>query len=543
MPSHGAGSGSSVLEPAAPPTPRRHKADTYLGGKRPGFDRTGCPGPAPHRLRHRLAGRAALEAELRRACLKACRRRRPGPRVPARFARLFAFAGGQAGALTNSGRALVGFICRRLARGAYAFGTPALRAVPKRPDNPHRPRHRRAYPAIRSGDADFLRAYRPVGRPGLHDLLVQRRLLAELRPRLDPHLSAFSFGYRHDARRFNQGAALRRVEALRAEYPFVLKADIHRFFDEIDHGRLRTLFADAMRRGGFADADVADAVALLERFLRCAPRMKGHDRPGHPLRRRGIVQGGPLSTLLANVYLDVLDRALAARGACFVRFADDVLLLFRSRAEAERALDWLRGFLHEALGLALGDKAAVRSFVEGFDFLGFYFQGGTKWVCERTVARFKAKVRALTRVGRCRRDGRPVSVARVVKEINLRFGFVPDHAARARGVRRHRFARRHNWPRYFVRHESGAALRAQFRALDRFVRDRLRHYLLHRRGAATDWSRLEAHDRRECVRRTNNRLRKYGLRSLVEAFDRLAATAPRRPPGPGASPDIHSNRP
>src|SRR5207247_2235369 len=130
--------------------------------------------------------------------------------------------------------------------------------------------------------------------------------------------------------------------------------DIRACFDEIPHDRLLERLQRLV-----ADPRV---LALIRRWLRA-------------YGTRGIPQGSPLSPLLANLYLDELDRGLRRRGYAVTRYADDFVILCRNRAEAEAARVVAEAILR-GLGLRLNpDKTAITSFRMGFEFLGHRLAG------------------------------------------------------------------------------------------------------------------------------------------------------------------------
>jgi len=163
---------------------------------------------------------------------------------------------------------------------------------------------------------------------------------------------------------------------------------------------------------------------------------------------RGTPQGAVISPLLANVYLHPLDERLLARGYRMVRYADDFVVLCANRDEAEVALTLIREWVADN-GLTLHpDKSHVgdcRQPGEGFEFLGYRFEAGKRWVRKKSLQRFKDGIRAKTR------RTRGASLARVVDDLNPML----------RG-----------WFGYFQHAHSST-----FRQLDGFIRRRLRALL------------------------------------------------------------------
>src|SRR5260370_3856691 len=113
---------------------------------------------------------------------------------------------------------------------------------------------------------------------------------------------------------------------------------------------------------------------------------------------RGSPQGAVISPLLANLYLDELDHHMAAAGYQMIRYADDFVILCRTKAEAERALEQVRQWV-EGRGLTLHPtktRLVDANQKGGFDFLGYHFERGLHWPRRNTLAHFKDNVRAKT---------------------------------------------------------------------------------------------------------------------------------------------------
>lgn len=193
---------------------------------------------------------------------------------------------------------------------------------------------------------------RPLTIPTVTDRVAQTAAALILTPLLDPEMESSSFGYR-PGRSVQQAVA--RIEALRnAGYAWVIDADIERYFEMVPHDRLMTLL------DGFIDDPLlTDLIAL---WLEHAGD-----------HGRGLPQGSPLSPLLSNLYLDSFDESFAEGGVRLVRFADDFVLLCRSREGAERTLPRVSERLRDR-GLRLNaEKTRIVSFEEGFRFLGHLF--------------------------------------------------------------------------------------------------------------------------------------------------------------------------
>lgn len=275
---------------------------------------------------------------------------------------------------------------------------------------------------------------RPLGIPTVKDRIVQTAVKLVIEPIFEVQFLATSYGFRP-----GRGCkeALREVDGLlKAGYAFVVDADLKAYFDSIPHGKL-------MER---VEARIADGRVLglirswLEQdILRGMERWKPTD---------GTPQGAVISPLLANLYLHPLDERMMARGYRMVRYADDFVVLCRSPEEAEAALSEIRGWVAEN-GLTLHpDKTHVGDCREaggGFDFLGYRFEAGRRWVRRKSLMRLKDGIRAKTR------RTRGESLARVIADLTPML----------RG-----------WFGYFKHAHSST-----FRKLDGFIRRRLRALL------------------------------------------------------------------
>jgi RNA-directed DNA polymerase len=187
-------------------------------------------------------------------------------------------------------------------------------------------------------------------------------------------------------------------------YGVVVDIDLEKFFDRVNHDILMGLVAKRV-----ADKRL---LKLIRGFLTAGVIEGGLASP----TVEGTPQGGPLSPLLSNLMLDVLDKELEKRGHRFVRYADDCNIYVRSQRAGERVMAGIEKFLAKRLKLKVNKAKSAVAKPSVRKFLGFSFTSGReprRRVAPQALDRFKARVRELTR------RTRGQSVARIVKELSV----------------------------------------------------------------------------------------------------------------------------
>ena len=225
---------------------------------------------------------------------------------------------------------------------------------------------------------------RPLGIPTVRDRVVQTALKMVLEPIFERDFAAQSYGFRP-----NRGCkdALRRVdELLKAGYCHIVDADLKSYFDSIPKDRLLSLVKQKVTDGRI--------LALIGDFL----EQSVLDGVQEWTPEEGTPQGAVVSPLLSNIYLDPLDHLMVARGFEMVRYADDFVVLCRSRQEAEAALAEVQRWTASA-GLTLHPTKTrlvdVRE--DGFEFLGYRFAAGTRRPRAKSLNKLRDTIRAKTR--------------------------------------------------------------------------------------------------------------------------------------------------
>lgn len=272
---------------------------------------------------------------------------------------------------------------------------------------------------------------RPLGIPTVKDRVVQTALKLVLEPIYEQEFEATSYGFRPGR---SAKDALRRVDGLlKAGYTWVVDADLQSYFDTIDHDLL-------MRE---VERKVSDSrvLTLIRRYLK-QDILEGLEQW---TPTRGTPQGAVLSPLLANIYLHPLDVQMRQSGYEMVRYADDFVVLCRSEAEAQAALSAIRAHCEPYRLILHPEKTRLGNCLvkgQGFEFLGYRFEAGRRWVRDKSRNALRDRIRAKTK----RTCGR--SVDQIIGDLNpvLR-----------------------GWFAYFKHADPW-----EFRTLDSFIRRRLR---------------------------------------------------------------------
>ncbi len=226
---------------------------------------------------------------------------------------------------------------------------------------------------------------RPLGIPTVTDRIVQTALRNVLEPIFERKFAAQSYGFRPQR---SCKDALRRVqELLNAGSYWVVDADIEKYFDTIDHDILMEEVTE----------DVADGrvLALIRQYLE-QPILDGMQSWE---AEQGTPQGAVISPLLANIYLHTVDKAMEAKGYQMVRYADDVVILTTSQAEAEAALTYLTSLLAGRKLHLHPMKTRIIDATQrgGFDFLGYHFERGYRWPRQKSITKLHDAIRLYTR--------------------------------------------------------------------------------------------------------------------------------------------------
>jgi group II intron reverse transcriptase/maturase len=304
---------------------------------------------------------------------------------------------------------------------------------------------------------------RPLGIPCVSERVCQQAVSQQLSPVFEDLFFEDSHGFRPG---HSTHTASRRIEELRkAGYVHAVDLDIKNFFGTVDHDIMMRLVKRVVK-----DRRV---LGLIRGWLKAGVMLEGEIR----YETSGTPQGGTISPLLSNIYLTPFDLELQKAGVRHVRYADDVVLLCKTREESEATLQLAREILSR-LKLSLSEeKTKVTSFQEGFDFLGFRFRKSSRGVGDKSLRNFHAKVREKTK----RQQGNRLWQTLIDSLNPLLRGWANYH-----------------------RHGNNRGL---FKKLDKWIRNRVRAYARGRWRDRGRWKLLPA-----------EQLAKAGLQSLYDVI-------------------------
>ncbi|MFB0958984.1 MAG: group II intron reverse transcriptase/maturase [Clostridiaceae bacterium] len=240
---------------------------------------------------------------------------------------------------------------------------------------------------------------RLLGVPTVKDRVVQQAVVTILEPIYDKGFHPSSYGYRKER---SQAQAIEKATLLMRKYELihVVDMDLSKCFDRLDHEFILNEMAKQVSDGSVLN--------LLRKFLK-AGVLKDGQFEGTEI---GSPQGGVISPLLSNVYLNVFDQEMMRRDIRIVRYADDILIFARTREQAESYLKLAVVILENDMKLTVNkEKTHLTKLYEGVEFLGVRIS--SKWISiqPKRLKKFRDKVRRITR----RNSGRPLGA--VVEEL------------------------------------------------------------------------------------------------------------------------------
>ncbi len=302
---------------------------------------------------------------------------------------------------------------------------------------------------------------RPLGIPTVKDRIAQAAVRGILEPIYEKEFCDCSLGFRKGK---SQIDAINKVEEYKEQgYKWVLDADIKGFFDNIDHELLIEFIRQKVTDGWI--------IEIIKSWLTMGVMKDGEYIP----TEKGTPQGGVISPLLANIFLHEFDKVMVERGYKLVRFADDFVVMTKSKRKAKRAYEVVKEIITEKLKLELHpEKTVITNFGEGFVFLGFEFIAWRyKRPRKKSLEKFKDNVRKVTK------RNQPWKVKSIIKRLNAKI---------------------YGWANYF----GHGNVKKLFRRLDEWIRMRLRSYMEKKKAVMNQNKRIP-----------NSFFRKKGLVSLL----------------------------
>ena len=240
---------------------------------------------------------------------------------------------------------------------------------------------------------------RQLGIPTVIDRVIQQAIAQQLSPIFEPKFIDGSYGYRPNR---SAQQAIQKVKKYAEEgYTTAVEIDLSKYFDTLNHELLMNMVREEVR-----DKRVTD---LIKKYLKSGVFTEGllvKTEEGSP-------QGGPLSPLLANIYLNKYDQEMTRRGVKVIRYADDIVILAKSKRAGERLLESSKRYLEGKLKLKLNtEKSKVVSVyaIRNFKFLGFALGKGKNGIYIRAHAKSLKKAKQKLKELTSRSQGRNVRI-------------------------------------------------------------------------------------------------------------------------------------
>ena len=217
---------------------------------------------------------------------------------------------------------------------------------------------------------------RPLGIPTVVDRVIQQSMLQVLSEIYEPIFSEHSYGFR--PKRSAHMAMEEVLYYLNEGYEWIVDLDIEKFFDTVNHDKLISILRE--------NVNDSKTLHLIRAYLRAGVLDKGLIKS----TTVGTPQGGPISVILSNIYLDKFDKELESRNLRFVRYADDCIIFVKSEMSANRVMKSVTSWLERKLFLKVSaTKTKVVRPTKG-QFLGFtFYKNGENWKCIPTKDRKK----------------------------------------------------------------------------------------------------------------------------------------------------------
>jgi group II intron reverse transcriptase/maturase len=227
---------------------------------------------------------------------------------------------------------------------------------------------------------------RMLGIPTVVDRVVQQAIAQVLSPIYEKQFSPRSYGFR--PKRSAHQALNQCKDHIADGYKYAVDMDLEKFFDTVNQSKLIEILSRKIKDGR--------VISLIHKYLNAGVVVRNK----FETTEFGVPQGGPLSPLLSNIMLNELDKELEKRGHRFVRYADDLVILCKSKRSAERTLTNIIPYIEEKLFLTVNREKTVVAYISKIKFLGysFYEKGkeGRLRIHPKSITKMKERIKELT---------------------------------------------------------------------------------------------------------------------------------------------------
>jgi group II intron reverse transcriptase/maturase len=227
---------------------------------------------------------------------------------------------------------------------------------------------------------------RKLGIPTVVDRVVQQAISQILSPIFEELFSEHSYGFR--PKRSAHQALNTCKDHISDGYTYGVDMDLEKFFDTVKRSKLIEIVSRTIKDGR--------VISLIHKYLNAGVVVSNK----FEVTELGVPQGGPLSPLLSNIMLNELDWELTKRGHRFVRYADDLLILCKSKRSAERTLEHIVPFIEDKLFLRVNREKTVTAYISRIKFLGYSFykynQKGGLRIHAKSIGKMKERIKSLT---------------------------------------------------------------------------------------------------------------------------------------------------
>ena len=245
---------------------------------------------------------------------------------------------------------------------------------------------------------------RPLGIPTVVDRVIQQAVANKLSEIYEPVFSNYSFGFRPN--RSAHDAIYHALDLINYGYEWIVDLDIEKYFDTVNHDKLISILRE--------NVNDRRTLHLIRSFMRAGVMDNGFLSSN----TRGVPQGGPLSPVISNVYLDKFDKELEARNLNFVRYADDCIIFVKSEMSANRVMKSVTSWLEKKLFLKVSATKTKVVRPNNSSFLGFTFwNDGGIWKCEPLDDR-KRKLKAKCSSVLCRKKAQSTPLGTTITKLN-----------------------------------------------------------------------------------------------------------------------------